>query len=39
VSGLFNWLRANLAARLAPRSLVALVAKQVMEKQTPESMR
>ncbi len=39
VSGVFNWLRANFAARLLPRSLVALVAKQVMEQQTPESMR
>lgn len=39
VSGVFNWLRANLAMRLLPRSLVALVAKQVMERQTPESMR
>ena len=39
VSGVFNWLRANAAARLAPRSLLTLAAKQVMEKQTPESMR
>jgi short-subunit dehydrogenase len=39
VSGVFNWLRANAAVRLAPRSLLALAAKQVMEKLTPESMR
>jgi short-subunit dehydrogenase len=39
VSGVHNWLRANAAVRLLPRSLLALVAKQVMEKQTPESMR
>ena len=30
VSGVFNWLRANVAMRLMPRSLLALVAKQVM---------
>ena len=39
VSGLLNWLRANAAARLVPRSLLTLVAKDVMAKQTPESMR
>jgi short-subunit dehydrogenase len=39
VSGTFNWLRANAAARLAPRPLLTLVAKEVMEKQTPEAMR
>ena len=39
VSGVYNWLRANLGMRLLPRSLLALVAKQVMERQTPESMR
>jgi hypothetical protein len=39
VSGVFNWLRANAAARLAPRSLLTLVAKDVMARQTPESMR
>jgi short-subunit dehydrogenase len=39
VSGVFNWLRANAGARLLPRSLLALLAKQVMAKQTPEDMR
>ena len=39
VSGVFDWLRANVGMRLLPRSLLALVAKQVMERQTPESMR
>jgi hypothetical protein len=39
VSGVYNWLRANAGARLLPRSLLALVAKQVMARQTPESMR
>ncbi len=39
VSGTFNWLRANAAARLAPRPLLTLVAKEVMERQTPEAMR
>jgi uncharacterized protein len=39
VSGVFNWLRANAAMRLVPRSLITLVAKEVMVKQTPESMR
>ena len=39
MSGAYNWLRANAAMRLAPRSLLALVAKQVMAGQTPESLR
>jgi len=39
VSGVFNWLRANVAGRLLPRSLLTLAAKQVMERQTPDSMR
>jgi short-subunit dehydrogenase len=39
VSGVFNWLRANAGARLLPRSLLALIAKDVMGKQTPEAMR
>jgi hypothetical protein len=39
ISGFWNWLRANLAARLLPRSLLALAAQRVMEKQTPASMR
>ena len=39
VSGAYNWLQGNLAMRLLPRSLVTLLAKQVMGRQTPESMR
>jgi hypothetical protein len=39
VSGLGNWLLANAAMRLLPRSVLALAAKGVMEKQTPEAMR
>ena len=39
VSGWWNWLRANLAVRLLPRSLVAWVARDVMAKQTPADMR
>lgn len=39
VSGVYNWLRANAGVRLLPRSLLALAAKQVMERQTPESLR
>jgi hypothetical protein len=39
VSGWFNWLRANAATRLLPRSLLTLLAKDVMRKQTPDSMR
>ena len=39
VSGAFNWARANAAARLLPRSWQALIAKQVMEQQTPDAMR
>jgi len=38
IFGWFNWLRAN-SARLAPRSLVALIAQQVVLKQTPPEMR
>lgn len=34
-----HWLRANAAARLLPRSLVVLLAKGVMEKQTPPELR
>lgn len=39
ISGWFNWLRANLAGRLAPRPLVAFVARDVVARQTPEQMR
>lgn len=38
ISGWLNWLRAN-ATRLAPRSLVPLVAAQVMTRHTPPEMR
>jgi len=36
VSGWFNWLRANAAVRLLPRSLVALIAGRVMTQWVPE---
>ena len=39
ISGWFNWLRANLAARIGSRPLVAHVARQVMEVRTPSQMR
>jgi short-subunit dehydrogenase len=39
IAGAYNWLRANAGARVLPRSLLALVAKRVMERQTPETMR
>jgi hypothetical protein len=35
VSGWWNWLRANAASRLAPRSLVAYLARDYMARQTP----
>ncbi|MDX1649583.1 MAG: SDR family oxidoreductase [Myxococcota bacterium] len=35
IAGAFNWLRANVAYRLLPRSVLALVAKQVIAQQTP----
>jgi short-subunit dehydrogenase len=38
VSGWFNFLRAN-AIRLVPRSLTAIIAKKVVEKQTPIELR
>jgi hypothetical protein len=38
VSGAFNWLRANLAMRLAPRGLLAMIAKDVMRPQTPAGL-
>ena len=37
ISGWFNWLRAN-AVRFVPRSMVALMAEQVVLQQTPEEM-
>jgi len=39
VSGWWNWIRANAAMRLGPRPLVAYVARQIMEVQTPAQMR
>jgi short-subunit dehydrogenase len=39
VSGWGNWLRANLATRLAPRTLVAYVARDMMARQTPADLR
>jgi short-subunit dehydrogenase len=39
VSGWMNWLRANAATRLLPRSLVAHVAEDAMAAQTPDEMR
>jgi len=38
ISGWFNWLRASIS-RIAPRTIVALVAEQVVLKQTPPEMR
>jgi short-subunit dehydrogenase len=37
ISGWFNWVRAQ-AARLMPRSVLALVAQQVVAAQTPAEM-
>ncbi len=39
ISGWFNWLRANLATRLGPRDFVVSLARQIIERQTPEEMR
>ena len=39
IPGWFDWLRANAAQRLGPRAVVALLAKRVMETQTPPEMR
>jgi len=39
VSGWMNWIRANLATRLFPRSFVAHAARRFVEKFTPEEMR
>jgi short-subunit dehydrogenase len=38
VSGWFNWLRANAAQRLAPRSLALHLAREYTERQTPEDL-
>lgn len=39
VSGWFNWLRANVAARFAPRPMVAYIARDVVAEQTPPELR
>ncbi len=39
ISGWFNWARAMLPARIAPRSLIAYVAHGYMKDQTPPEMR
>jgi len=39
VAGWFNWIRAAAARRLLPRSTAALVARSVIEGQTPEPLR
>ncbi|MEE3327021.1 MAG: SDR family NAD(P)-dependent oxidoreductase [Myxococcota bacterium] len=39
ISGWMNWLRANAAGRIGSRPLVAYVAREVMEVQTPDDMR
>jgi uncharacterized protein len=39
ISGWFNWLRAQAGFRLLPRSLLTLVAQQVVTEQTPIEMR
>jgi uncharacterized protein len=39
VSGWWNWLRSNLAARIGPRALTGFVARDVMAAQTPEEMK
>jgi short-subunit dehydrogenase len=39
VSGVFNWIRANAAMRLAPRSVLVLSAGKIMEVQTPAELR
>jgi short-subunit dehydrogenase len=39
IHGWFDWLRANAARRLLPRSLLALIAKDVVAQQTPPEMR
>ncbi len=38
ISGGMNWLRANAAARLLPRGLLAMLAKDVMRTQTPPEL-
>ncbi|HKA16176.1 MAG TPA: SDR family oxidoreductase [Myxococcota bacterium] len=38
VSGWYNWLRANLSQRIAPRSMVAYLAHEYTRRQTPEDL-
>jgi uncharacterized protein len=38
VSGWYNWLRANLSQRVAPRSLVVYLANEYTRRQTPEDL-
>jgi Short-chain dehydrogenases of various substrate specificities len=38
VSGWYNWLRANAAQRIAPRSLVVYLAHEYTRRQTPEDL-
>ena len=38
VSGWWNWLRANAAQRIAPRSLVVYLAHEYTRRQTPEDL-
>jgi hypothetical protein len=39
ISGWYNWIRANAAMRIPPRSLLTVAAGRVMEAQTPPEMR
>ena len=39
ISGWFNWLRANAAYRLVPRSVLALAAKQVFSNSVPDELK
>jgi hypothetical protein len=38
ISGWFNWVRAN-AVRIVPRSTAVIIAKRVIEGQTPAELR
>jgi short-subunit dehydrogenase len=39
ISGWFNWIRANAAFRLTPRSVLALAAKQVFSESVPDELK
>ena len=39
ISGWWNWLRANLATRFLPRSLVSYIARDLMNEQTQPELR